>query len=53
MKGHVLDLLVDRALNGAMVGSTGLKGADLLVGKVVSSPRLLVVWPRTSQPIDW
>ena len=36
MKGHALGLLVDRALNGAMVGSTDLKGTDLLVGKVVS-----------------
>ena len=53
MKGHALGLLVDRALNGAMVGSTDLKGTDLLVGKVVSSSSLLVVWPGASQPIGW
>lgn len=53
MKDHVLGLLVNRALKGAVVGSTDLKGADLLIGKVMSPPSLLVVWPGASQPIGW
>lgn len=53
MKGHVLGLLVNRALNGAVVGLTDLKGADLLIGKVMPPPRVLVVWTGASQPIGW
>ena len=53
MKGHVLGLLVNRALNGAVVVLTDLKGADLLIGKVMSPPSLLVVWPGVSQPVGW